>query len=63
MQTIGKRLLSSALLISLVLGTLFWFPLWVYALVVAGFIAVALFEFFTMVRHPGSWSTGRSASR
>ena len=53
MQMIGKRLLSSALLIGLVLGTLFWFPLWVYALVVAGFITVALFEFFTMVRHRG----------
>ena len=53
MQMIGKRLISSALLISLVLGTLFWFPLWMYALVVTGFITVALFEFFTMVRHRG----------
>lgn len=53
MHTVGKRLLSSALLVSLVLATLFWFPLWVYALVVAGFITAALFEFFTMVRYRG----------
>ena len=53
MVGIGKRLVSSALLISLVLATLFVFPLWTYALVVTGFITVALFEFFTMVRHRG----------
>lgn len=53
MHAIGPRLISSTLLVSLVLATLFVFPLWVYALVVTGFIAVALFEFFTMVRHRG----------
>jgi len=53
MPAVGKRLVSSSLLISLVLGTLFVFPLWMYALVVTGFITVALFEFFTMVRHRG----------
>ena len=53
MQTLGVRLVSSAVMVGLVLGTLFWFPLWVYALVVTGFITVALFEFFTMVRHRG----------
>jgi len=46
-------LISSAALISLVLGTLFWFPLWTFAVVVWGFVAVALYEFFTMVRHRG----------
>ena len=53
MQAIGQRLVSSTLLVSLVLATLFVFPLWVFAIVVTGFIAVALFEFFTMVRHRG----------
>jgi phosphatidate cytidylyltransferase len=53
MSTLGSRLVSSAILVSLVLGTLFWFPLWVYALVVAGFVTAALYEFFTMVRHRG----------
>ena len=53
MPAFGHRLISSTLLVSLVLATLFWFPLWAYALVVTGFIAVALFEFFTMVRHRG----------
>src|SRR3989338_169021 len=53
MASLGKRLVSSALLISLILATLFAFPLWTYALVVTGFITVALFEFFTMARHRG----------
>lgn len=47
------RLLSSAILVGLVLGTLFWFPLWTFAVVVWAFVGVALFEFFTMVRHRG----------
>ncbi len=48
-----SRLGSSAVVISLVLGTLFWFPLWTFALVVVGFVMLALYEFFTMVRHRG----------
>ena len=50
---LARRLLSSAVLIGLVLTTLFWLPLWVFTLVVIGFIAGALFEFFTMVRQRG----------
>lgn len=53
MKNLAGRLASSAVLIGLVLGTLFWFPLWVFALVMTGFVAIALFEFFTMVRHRG----------
>lgn len=53
MKGFTKRLGGSAGLIALVLGTLFCFPLWVYPLVIAGFAAAALFEFFTMVRHRG----------
>ncbi|MBI3321009.1 MAG: phosphatidate cytidylyltransferase [Candidatus Omnitrophica bacterium] len=53
MNHLLQRLLSSAMLIGLVLGVLFWFPLWVYAVVVAGFVTAALYEFFTMVRHRG----------
>jgi phosphatidate cytidylyltransferase len=52
MQLAG-RLLSSAVLVSLILATLFWFPLWMFALVVLGFVTAALYEFFTMVRHRG----------
>ena len=48
-----NRLLSSAVLVTLVLGALFWFPLWVYPLVVTGFVTLALYEFFTMVRFRG----------
>ena len=48
-----QRLLSSAALISLVLATLFWFPLWAYVVVVISLVAMALYEFFTMVRHRG----------
>ena len=47
------RLVSSAVLISLVLATLFRFPLWVFPIVVEAFVAAALYEFFTMVRHRG----------
>ena len=53
MQNLARRLLSSAVLIGLVLGSLFWFPLWVFAVVVTGFVTTALYEFFTMVRHRG----------
>jgi len=48
-----RRLGSSAVLIVIVVSALFVFPLWAFALVVIGFIAVALYEFFTMVRHRG----------
>ncbi len=48
-----SRLVSSGLLIGLVLGSLFWFPLWIYALVITGFVTLGLYEFFTMVRHRG----------
>ena len=53
MANLPSRLLSSVILIGIVLGSLFWFPLWVYALVITGFVAVGLYEFFTMVRHRG----------
>jgi phosphatidate cytidylyltransferase len=53
LRNLLNRLVSSAILVGLVLSTLFWFPLWTFALVVTGFVAVALFEFFTMVRHRG----------
>ena len=53
MTTLPWRLLSSACLISLVLATLFYFPLWVFAAVIMGFVASGLYEFFTMVRHRG----------
>jgi len=52
-RNLAWRLVSSAVLIMLVLATLCWFPLWVFPLVVGGFIAGGLFEFFTMVRHRG----------
>ena len=53
MRNLIRRFFSSVLLVSLTLGAIFWFPLWVYALVVCGFVGVALYEFFTMVRHRG----------
>ncbi len=53
MANLGHRLLGSTILVSLVLATIFWFPLWAFALVVTGFVTLALFEFFTMVRHRG----------
>ncbi len=53
MRAIGPRLLTSAVLIAIVVGTLFLCPPWVYAVVITGFIAVGLYEFFTMARHRG----------
>lgn len=53
MSNMFQRLISSAALIVVVLSTLFVLPLWVFAVVVIGFVAMALFEFFTMVRHRG----------
>ena len=52
-MNLARRLITSVVLIALVLGTLFACPLWVFALVVITFIAVALYEFFTMVRQRG----------
>ena len=52
-RPLTKRLFSSTVLITMVLGALFWFPLWSFVLVVAGFIGTALYEFFTMVRQRG----------
>ena len=53
MKDLRPRLVSSILLIGLVGGTLFVFPLWMFALVIIGFSTAALHEFFTMVRHRG----------
>ena len=50
MSSLPRRLISSALLIGLVLATLFWVPLWAYAVVITAFIAVALSEFFAMAQ-------------
>lgn len=53
MANLVQRLSSSSVLIAVVLTTLFWFPLWAFAVVVTLFIAMALHEFFTMVRRRG----------
>ncbi len=50
---LARRLVSSAAVISLVVATLFWLPLWWFTLVVLGFTLTALQEFFTIVRHRG----------
>ncbi len=50
---LGRRVVSSSMLLIVVLGTLFALPLWVYALVVISFGTAALYEFFTMVRRRG----------
>ena len=53
MQNLVQRLVISAVLVAFALSTLFLFPVWVFAVVVIGSIALALTEFFTMVRHRG----------
>jgi len=53
MKDLLRRLATSAILIALVLASLFVFPVWVFALVLLTFITLALYEFFTMVRQRG----------
>jgi phosphatidate cytidylyltransferase len=53
MANLLERLLSSAILIGIVVITLFFLPLWCFSVVVGGFIAFCLYEFFTMARHRG----------
>ncbi len=53
MKELLPRLASSAVLIAVVWGALFMFPLWVFAVVVIVFSALALQEFVTMARHRG----------
>lgn len=53
LRNLAWRLCTGSVLIALVLWTLCRAPLWVFSLVVIGFAALALFEFFTMVRHRG----------
>lgn len=53
MANLVQRLSSSFVLVTVVLVTLFWLPLWAFAIVVTLFIGIALHEFFTIVRHRG----------
>ena len=53
MKNLMSRLVSSIMLVSFILATLFWFPLWAFAVVITCFVTAALYEFFTMVRHRG----------
>jgi len=53
MKNLIKRLGSAAALITLVLWTLFQSSLLVFAAMMLVFVSIALFEFFTMVRHRG----------
>lgn len=53
MNQLPQRLLTSVVLVAAVLGVLLWAPLWIFAVILNGFMLVALYEFFTMVRHRG----------
>ncbi len=53
LRNLCLRVCSGTVLVVLVLWTLCFAPLWVFSLVVIIFAALALFEFFTMVRHRG----------
>ena len=53
MKQLAARLISSAILIAISCWALFAGPLWAFALVLTGFIALALQEFFAMARHRG----------
>ncbi len=53
MTNLLLRLITGSLLIALVIGVLFFAPLWVFALVTIGFIGFALNEFFSLVELKG----------
>ena len=48
-----KRLLSSAILISISLYTIFWSPAWFFFLVVEGFVLLGLNEFLSLAEKKG----------
>lgn len=45
----SKRLLSSALLIMLIISSVFYFPNWLFSLTITFFIGFALYEFYLLV--------------
>ncbi len=53
MNNLLLRLITGMALIALVIGVLFFAPLWVFGLVTIGFILVALNEFFALVELKG----------
>lgn len=53
MTNLVLRLATGAALIAVIIGVLFFAPLWVFALVTIGFIAAALNEFFNLVELKG----------
>ena len=52
-RQLAFRLFSSSILIALVLGTIFRFPLWIFFVVVTAVALIGLYEFFAMARHRG----------
>lgn len=53
MTNLIPRLITSAILIALVIGVVFFSPVWVFTLVTTVFIGLALNEFFTLVERKG----------
>ena len=53
MNNLLPRLITGAVLVGLVIGVLFFAPLWVFGLVTIGFILLALNEFFALVEIKG----------
>jgi len=53
MVNLMQRLVTSAILIGVILATLFVWPVWVFGIIVMAFVGMALYEFFTMVRQRG----------
>ncbi len=53
MSNLALRLVTGSVLIGVVVGVLFFAPLWVFALVTVAFIAAALNEFYALVEGKG----------
>lgn len=53
MDNLHQRIITSTFLILFIIMTIFFFPNWLFCLVVMLFIGMALYEFFAMVLHKG----------
>lgn len=53
MSQLGKRLISSAILVSIAVSTIFYAPFWLFTLVVEALVLIALFEYLALAEKKG----------
>lgn len=53
MTQLGKRLVTSAILVSIAISTIFYAPLWLFTLVVEILVVIALYEYLALAEKKG----------